>query len=57
MRIITTMLIGSALACSVAWLVLLATLPEVPGAVNLLYALAIVLFARRIMVGAPTFKS
>lgn len=47
----------AALACSAAWLVLLATLPEVPGAVNLLYALAIVLFARRIMVGAPTFKS
>jgi hypothetical protein len=47
----------AALACSVAWLVLLVTLPDVPGAVNLLYALAIVLYARRVMVGAPTFKS
>jgi hypothetical protein len=47
----------AALACSVAWLILLATLPEVPGAVNLLYALAMVLYARRIMVGAPSFKS
>ena len=47
----------AALVCSITWLVLLATLTEVPGAVNLLYALAIVLFARRIMVGAPTFKS
>jgi hypothetical protein len=47
----------AALVCSAAWLLLLATLPEVPGAVNLLYALAIVLFARRIIVGAPTFKS
>ena len=47
----------AALVCSVAWLVLLATLPVVPGAVNVLYALAVVLFARRIMVGAPTFKS
>jgi len=47
----------AALVSSLAWLVLLAALPQVPGAVNLLYALAIVLFARRIMVGAPTFKS
>jgi hypothetical protein len=47
----------AALLCSVAWLALVALLPEVPGAVNLLYALAIVLFARRIMVGAPTFRS
>lgn len=47
----------AALACSALWLVLLATLPVVPGAVNVLYASAIVLFARRIMVGAPTFKS
>ena len=47
----------AALACSIAWRVLLATLPEVPGAVNLLYALAIVLFARRILVGAPRFRS
>jgi hypothetical protein len=47
----------AALACSAAWLVLLAALPAAPGAVNLLYALAIVLFARRIMVGAPSFKS
>ena len=47
----------AALVCSIAWLVLLVTLPAVPGAVNLLYALAIVLYARRILVGAPTFKS
>jgi len=47
----------AALVCSVVWLALLVTLPEVPGAVNLLYAMAIVLFARRIMVGAPSFKS
>lgn len=47
----------AALACSAAWLFLLATLPAVPGAVNLLYALAMVLYARRVMVGAPSFKS
>jgi hypothetical protein len=47
----------TAAACSVAWLILLALLPEVPGAVNLLYALAMVLYARRIMLGAPSFRS
>jgi hypothetical protein len=47
----------TAVACSTAWLILLATLPEVPGAVNLLYALAMVLYARRAMVGAPSFRS
>jgi len=39
------------------WLVLLVTLPTVPGTVNLLYGGATVLLARRVLVGAPQFRS
>ena len=39
------------------WLVLLFTSPVITGAVNLLYAGATVLFARRVLVGAPQFRS
>ncbi len=41
----------------VAW-VLLVFVAQIPtGYVHLLYAGAVVLFARRILVGAPTFRS
>ncbi|HET7790665.1 MAG TPA: hypothetical protein VFK78_07690 [Gemmatimonadales bacterium] len=46
-----------AIACAAAWVALLATMGTVPGAVNLLYAAAMVLAARRIIAGAPRFRS
>jgi hypothetical protein len=47
----------TAIALLVAW-VLLVFVAQVPtGYVHLLYAGAVVLFARRILVGAPSFRS
>lgn len=46
-----------ALACLAAWIVLLIVSPVVLGATNLLYAVSAVLFARRVMIGAPKFLS
>lgn len=46
-----------ALACVAAWILLLVISPVVLGPTNLLYAVSAVLFARRIVVGAPRFLS
>lgn len=47
----------TAIAILVAW-VLLVFVAQVPaGYVHLLYAGAVILFARRILVGAPSFRS
>jgi len=47
----------TAIALLVAW-VLLVFVTQVPsGSVHLLYAGAVVLFARRILIGAPSFRS
>lgn len=47
----------TAIVLFVAW-VLLVFVAQVPsGAVHLLYAGAVVLFARRILIGAPSFRS
>jgi hypothetical protein len=40
-----------------AWLLLVFVAQVPSGAVHLLYAVAIVLIARRVLVGAPRFKS
>jgi hypothetical protein len=39
------------------WLLLVFAVQVPSGAVHLLYAVAIILFARRILVGAPRFVS
>jgi len=41
----------------VAWFLLLFVAQVPSGAINLLYGAAIILFARRILVGAPRFVS
>jgi hypothetical protein len=47
----------TAIAMLVAW-VLLVFVAQVPsGYVHLLYAGAVVLFARRVLIGAPSFRS
>jgi len=47
----------TAIVLFVAW-VLLVFVAQVPsGGVHLLYAGAVVLFARRILIGAPSFRS
>jgi len=47
----------TAIGLLAAW-ILLVFVAQVPtGSVHLLYAGAVVLFARRILVGAPTFRS
>lgn len=47
----------AAIALLVAW-ILLVFIAQVPsGTVHLLYAAAVILFARRVLVGAPTFRS
>jgi len=47
----------TALVLLVAW-VLLVFVAQVPtGYVHLLYAAAVILFARRVLVGAPSFRS
>ena len=47
----------TAIAMFVAW-VLLVFVAQVPsGYVHLLYAGAVILFARRVLIGAPSFRS
>ena len=47
----------TAIVLLVAW-VLLVFVAQVPtGYVHLLYASAVILFARRVLVGAPSFRS
>jgi hypothetical protein len=47
----------TAIATLVAW-VLLVFVAQVPsGYVHLLYAGAVILFARRVLIGAPSFRS
>jgi hypothetical protein len=46
-----------AVAMALAWLVLVFVSHVPSGAVHLLYAVSIMLFARRILVGAPRFVS
>jgi hypothetical protein len=46
-----------AVAMLLAWLVLVFVSHVPSGAVHLLYAVSIMLFARRILVGAPRFVS
>lgn len=40
-----------------AWILLVFVVQEPTGYVHLLYAGAVVLFARRVLVGAPSFRS
>jgi hypothetical protein len=42
---------------AVAWIVLVFFVQVPSGAVHLLYAGAVILFARRILIGAPRFVS
>ena len=46
-----------ALVCMLAWLVLAFVVRVPSGAVHLLYAGAVILFARRVLIGAPRFRS
>jgi len=46
-----------AVAMLLAWVVLVFVAQVPSGAVHLLYAGAVVLFARRVLVGAPKFQS
>ena len=47
----------TAIAMLVAW-ILLVFVAQVPsGYVHLLYAGAVILFARRVLIGAPSFRS
>jgi hypothetical protein len=46
-----------AVASLLLWIVLAFILAIPAGAVNLLYALGVVLLARRVLVGAPRFRS
>jgi hypothetical protein len=50
-----TLLIATALL--LAWILLVFVVQVPSGAVNLLYAAAVMLFARRAIVGAPAFRS
>ena len=47
----------SALACLGAWLILVFLAHEGSGSIQLLYAVGMVLIARRIVVGAPKLLS
>ena len=47
----------AAVAMLLAWVLLLALVPMSTGWAHLLYAGAVVLFARRVLVGAPRFRS
>jgi hypothetical protein len=47
----------SAIASLVTWGVLVFVAHQGSGPVQLLYAAAMILFARRIIVGAPSFRS
>jgi heme A synthase len=46
-----------ALVMALAWLTLLYVLPVHSGWIHVLYIGAVTLFARRILVGAPRFRS
>ena len=46
-----------AIACLLLWALLLFAFHVQSGAINLLYAVAALAVARRIIVGAPTFRS
>jgi hypothetical protein len=50
-----TLLAG--LICLVAWLALVFVAHIGSGPVQVLWALAVILFARRVLAGAPTFRS
>jgi len=50
-----TLLLG--MTCLVAWLVLVFVAHIGSGPVQLLWAAAVLLFARRVLAGAPTFRS
>jgi hypothetical protein len=47
----------SAIVLLVAWGVFVLVAHQGSGPVHLLYAAAVILFARRIIVGAPSFRS
>lgn len=47
----------SAVTLLLVWLAVLVVAAPAPGAAHLLYAGAVVLFARRVVVGAPKFLS
>ena len=47
----------AAIACLVTWLVLVFGLHMGAGIVQLLWAAAVILFARRVIAGAPKFLS
>ena len=47
----------AAIACLLAWLVLVFVAHVGSGPTHLLWAAAVILFARRILGGAPTFRS
>ena len=47
----------AAIACLLAWLVLVFVAHVGSGPTHLLWAAAVILFARRILAGAPTFRS
>ncbi len=47
----------AAVAMLLAWLLLAFVVQAPTGYVHLLYAGAVVLFARRVLVGAPSFRS
>jgi hypothetical protein len=47
----------AAVAMLLAWLVLVFIVHAATGYVHLLYAGAVILFARRVLVGAPSFRS
>jgi hypothetical protein len=50
-----TLLAGVAML--LAWILLLFVAAVPSGAIHLLYAGAVMLFARRVLLGAPTFRS
>lgn len=47
----------AAIACLVAWLLLVFMAHIGSGPVHLLWAVAVLLFARRVLAGAPKFRS
>jgi hypothetical protein len=47
----------AAVAMLLAWTLLVFVVQVPTGYVHLLYAAAVVLFARRVLVGAPSFRS
>ncbi|MGH7607848.1 MAG: hypothetical protein ACREME_10965 [Gemmatimonadales bacterium] len=47
----------AAILLLVAWILLVFVVQIPSGTVHLLYAGAVILFARRVLIGAPTFRS